>query len=559
MAGELINSFRDALRAQVDRSSLVTSEYIVNNFTHPRDDRRQWSWKDHEFQIDIADCKDREVAVIKPAQTGLSTLQIRLILAFLAQHDYLKAAYVLPTSAFAREFTQSRFNPAIESSPKIASLVSTDTDNTSIKKIGSCFLILRGTSGTTSAISVDLDLLIVDELDFCNAEVLSSFSSRLQHSDLKLKRDFSTPTLPGYGISSKYDESSQAVRLVKHDLCGQWAEIQFFRDVVIPGFDRPTHDFRDEHLLYLDVNEAYYKCECCGRPISEENLADPTKREWVDKNPGHFRKGFRVAPWDLVRYNPLAEVLGDIRKYHYADWVNFRAGLEYESSDNSFMVSVIERNTVVNPVALDTLLSGGYYGLFIGVDLGKVAHLVVGAATEKGLDIILACQIDVSKLPDQNLGKLLVKLARAVRTPRQVVDSMPDYSVALHLHASNCGFGAIYGANSSSLDIYVWDEKKGIVKIDRDLHFDDLADAVNGGKIRFPTDQPLMKQHLSVMKKATVETSKGKVKKWISTSTEDHFGHALGYCWAAYASIAERYVVKPVVMPPAAGKVKLKT
>jgi hypothetical protein len=559
MAGNLISNFRESLQAQVDRSSLVTSDWIVSNFTHPRDDRRNWSWKDHEFQIDIADCDDREVAVIKPAQTGLSTLQIRLILAFLAQHDYLKAAYVLPTSAFAREFTQSRFNPAIESSPKIAGLVSSDTDNTSIKKIGSCFLILRGTSGTTSAISVDLDLLIVDELDFCSQDVLSSFSSRLQHSDLKLKRDFSTPTLPGFGISAKYAESSQAVRMVKHDVCGHWVNLSFFSDVVIPGFDQATSDFRVDHLPFVDVSQAWYKCPHCGHAVTEANLADPDKRSWVDKHPGHFRKGFRVTPWDLVKYNPLAEVLGDIRKYHYGDWVNFRTGLEFESADNSFMESVIDRNTVINPVALDTLLAGGYYGLFIGVDLGKVAHLVVGAASEKGLDILCAVQIDVSKLPDQNLGKLLVKLSRAVRCPRQVVDSMPDYSVALHLHAMNCGFGAVYGTNSSNLDIYVWDEKKGMVKMDRDLHFDDLAGAVNSGKIRFPTDQPLMKQHLSVMKKASVETAKGKVKKWVSTSTEDHFGHALGYCWAAYASISERYVLTPLIMPPSVGKVRLKT
>jgi hypothetical protein len=329
--------------------------------------------------------------------------------------------------------------------------------------------------------------------------------------------------------------------------------------VVIPGFDQPTSDFRTDHLPFVDVNEAWYRCPHCKQQIKEENLADPSKREWVDRHPGHFRKGFKVTPWDLVKYNPLADVLGDIRKYHYGDWVNFRTGQEFESADNSFMASVIDRNTVVNPISLDTLLSGGYHGLFIGVDLGKVAHLVVGAASENGLDIICAMQIDVAKLPEQNLGKLLVQLSRAVRCPKQVVDSMPDYSVALHLHSVNCGFGAIYGTNSSTLDIYVWDEKKGVVKIDRDLHFDDLANAVNAGKVRFTTDQPLMQQHLSVMKKATVETAKGKVKKWISTSTEDHFAHALGYCWAAYASIAERYVVSRLIMPPGVGKVRLKT
>lgn len=559
MGNSLIANFRESVQAQVDKTSLITSDWITNNFTHPRSDRLSWSWEHHEFQIDIADCKEQEVAVIKPAQTGLSTLQIRLILAFLAQNDYLKAAYVLPTSAFAREFTQSRFNPAIESSPKIAQLVSNDTDNTSIKKIGSCFLILRGTSGTTSAISVDLDLLIVDELDFCSQDVLSSFSSRLQHSDLKLKREFSTPTLPGFGISARYAESSQAIRMVKHETCGTWVSLSFFNDVVIPGFDKPMSDFRVDHLPLVDVKQAWYKCPHCGNPIDESNLADPDKREWVDTHPGHFRKGFRVTPWDLVKYNPLAEVLGDIRKYHYGDWVNFRAGLEFESADNSFMTSVIERNTVLQLLSIDDLITGGYYGLFIGVDLGKVAHVVVGAASEKGLDVLCAQRVEVAKLKDQNLGKLLVRLSRAVRCPRQVVDSMPDYSVALHLHAMNSGFGAVYGPNATVLDIYVWDEKKGVVRIDRDLHFDDLANAVNGGQIRFPKGEPLMKQHLSVMKKVTVETAKGKVKKWISTSDEDHYGHALGYCWAAYASVAQRYTFSPLILPPNFGKVKMKT
>lgn len=559
MANKQLAAFTDSLKAKIDKTSLVPSDWICKNFTNPRNDRLPWSFKDHEFQIDIANVPEtkREVAVRKPGQVGLSTLQIRIILAFLVTHDNTKGAYTLPTSAFSREFVASRVDPTIESSPLVSSLVSKDTDNTSMKRIGSSFILFRGTSGTTAAISQDLDLIISDEVDFSDQMVLGSFESRLQHSELKLRRDFSTPTLPGYGVSAKFDESSQAVRMVKHDSCGHWVEIEFYSDVVLPGFNQGLADFRMEHLAQVDTNAAWYKCSHCGAAITPGNLADPDKREWVHKFPDHFRVGFQVAPWDVPKYNPLSDILSSIRKYSYGDYVNFRIGLPFESAENSFMLSVVQRNAVVNPVTLQEMLMGGYYNLYIGVDLGKVAHVVVGIGTPTGMDILCAEQVAVSKLEDVDLGKFLVRLFRAVRGVRMVSDAMPDYSVAMYLASVNCGYGAYYGSNPT-LDIYAWDEGKGIVKIDRDSHFDDLAGAVNAGRVRFPVGCSLMQSHLGVMKKAQVETSKGRVEKWVSTSSEDHFAHALGYCWAGYAAVNERFGVSKLVLPPSMGKVRIK-
>jgi hypothetical protein len=117
---------------------------------------------------------------------------------------------------------------------------------------------------------------------------------------------------------------------------------------------------------------------------------------------------------------------------------------------------------------------------------------------------------------------------------------MPDYSVSLHAHQMGLGYGAEY-ARASGLDIYHWDEGKGVVKIDRDGHFDDLAAWVNGGRVGFPVGEDLMSAHLSVLKKAKVQTTKGIEERWTSTSTEDHFGHALGYCFAGFSSVEARW------------------
>lgn len=560
MSNKQIQAFKDALQNKLDKTSLVPSELICKNFTNPRDPRQPWSFKDHEFQIDITDVpfSKREMACRKPGQVGLSTIQVRIILMFVAVNDNTKGVYTLPTAAFSREFVTSRVDTAIESSPMVSALVSNDADNTSMKRIGNSFLLFRGTSGTTAAISQDLDLIISDEVDFSDQTVLGSFESRLQHSDLKLRRDFSTPTLPGYGISAKFDDSSQAYRLVRHDHCGKWVELDFYNDIIIPGFDKAIAEFRSEHLFQVDVGQAWYRCSHCGHAITESNLADPIKRQWVHKFPDHYRVGFQVAPWDVPRYNPLHDILSSIRKYTYADFINFRIGLPFESAENSFMLSVIQRNSVVDNKSLKELMLGGYYGLYIGVDLGKVAHVVVGAASPTGLDVLCAEQVNVAHLQDNHLGKFLVMLYRSVRGNKMVSDAMPDYTVAMYISSMGCGFGAEYKSNPT-LDIYHWDEDKGVVKIDRDGHFDDLASAVNSGRVKFPKECSLMSSHLSVMKKAKVETAKGMTEKWTSTSSEDHFAHALGYCWAAYASVNERFGGSRLLLPPSVGKVRLKT
>ena len=556
----ILAGMAENIKTQVDRASLVQSEWIMKNFTHPKNDREKWSFKDHEFQIEIANLSEsqREMATIKCAQVGLTELQIRCMLAFLAQHSMLKAAYLLPTKDMSRKFTQSRFNPAMETSPYISSVVSKDTDNTNITRVGSCFLLMQGTQGASSAISFDLDLIIADEVDFCDQNVLKAYSSRLQHSKLKLKRNFSTPTLPGYGISALYEESSKAVRMVKCYHCNSWSDLNFFADVIIPGFSKPLSEFRVEDAEHPGIQTAYYKCPCCHKEITPENLNDPLAREWVDTHPGHWRKGFKVNPWDVPVYNPLVDVIESIREKPYQNWMNDRLGLPYESSENSFMRSILERNSILTPASLSELMLGGYYGVYIGVDLGKVAHVTVGLSRPDGLHVICAEKVHVKDLPEQHLGKYLAKLAIATRCRRMVVDAAPDYSTAMYLHAVNMGYGAEYGSNTT-LDIYFWDDKRGIVKIDRDAHFDDLSSWVNSSRVKFPKESKELVAHFDVVKKVRVTSGTKEVERWVSTSKADHFAHSVGYCFAAFSSLEERMSQVPLSVLPRIGGLRLKT
>ncbi|MCK4501218.1 phage terminase large subunit family protein [Candidatus Babeliales bacterium] len=567
-----VKTFRQGVQTSVNRHSLKKSAWICENFKHPRNDRIPWSFDDHEYQIDILDEPSSDKCVKKCAQVGMSELSIRDSLAFCAMSDFRKMAYVLPTSKFSSEFSSTRFDPAIASSPYIQSVISKDVDNTGVKKIGSSFLVMRGTSGTTAAISIDLDGIITDETDFCNQDVLGSFASRLQHSDLKLTSDFSTPTVPDYGISALFDTSSKARYRVRHSKCGRLVAPGFYNDVVIPGFDEPLTDYTKADRFHPGVVDAYMSCPRCRRKIDWTDFTNEVGREWVHEFPGRPKAGFHVMPWDVPKYNPLADVLFSIHKYKlHSDWVNFRLGLDHSSAEDSFLKEIMDRNTSGLGATLKTIASQGYRRVFVGADLGKTSWVVVGVPTAAGLRVVCAESVKVATLPNANLGEYLAGLFRRLLGQKIIVDAAPNYETAMYLSKNlyeKQAYGAYYGgAKTNILDIYNFNASEGIVSIDRDGSFDDLAKAVNSGIVSFaePTEftedkegnkQSVIQKHLLALKKVKKMTNKGPVMTWTNTGP-DHYGHALNYCYAAYASVNERYEAEAII-GPGISKVKLK-
>lgn len=574
-ANSLLDGFLENVQTTLDRSTLDKPSWVISNFRNPKDARKPWSFEDHEYQIEILGAGDTVHTVTgqKCAQVGFSTLEIIDTLTFAAIHDSLKAAYILPSAKFAQEFSQLRVDPIIVESPRIRSMLSGDTDNKSAKKIGSCFIVFRGTSGEAQAISIDLDLLVIDEVNFCNPKILSSFSSRLQHSDLKLRRMFSTPTLPGYGISKLVEQGSKGIYSVRCSHCNTVVFPDFFRDLrgvklfkYLNQVEKQPTDLRPDDIAPLKdyladhPTDVHLACEKCGRSL-EPSLRDASRREWVHEHPERFREGNRsyyVRPFDVPKYNPTQEVLLSMGEYTYADFVNFRLGLPHESSDNSFMVEQIKRYCTIQQVPIQVLLSGSYREslrgrrTFIGADLGKTNHVVIGIENYSGsLEIICCCTVDTAELRElfgeAHFGKWLEKLFVAITATKMVIDSAPSYEPALYTFSRlplNTSFGAYYVQRTpGKTDIYDFKENQGSANICRTEHFDELASVMNAGNILLPTDSETkgVLNHLGNFKKIKVTNSKGVVTEiWQNTGGPDHYTHAIGYLWAAYSSTAKR-------------------
>ena len=571
----------------VDRNHLSYSEWIPQNFTHPKNNLKPWSWKDHEFQIEIFDNGHdvKSVSTVKPAQVGLTEGSLRWAVSFCAMNDFRKLAYTLPTATFSSSVAATRLQPAIDNSPLIASMVSSDTDNVKYKKIGSCFLFMLGTSGERSGISVDLDCLVTDEKNFCNQNVLQTMNSRLLHSDLKLYRNLSTPTLDNFGITADYNAGSQAVRLCKCDRCNSWQELTM-ESIEIPGYINSIADFNIGDANHPGVADSYLKCMSCKGVLTLENLNNPDKRKWVHKNTAKFKEGiksYKVVPWDVPTINTVPSVLADIKRYGKEKWTQFRMGEAYDSADNSFLQSAMQSYSLPAKDCwnLDAIWGGFYRSsrrVFIGTDLGKTYNwLTLGIENDQGgLSIVGFYRITQEMIKakcdgEVNFGRYVERLSNCLELGKVVTDHSPNYEVALYLTSKlgNKAWGAYYKSDISSgrPDIYKFNENNGTVIISVDLNFTELCGMVNSGVVRIPErswgDASYLWDHLSVTKKQVMENSKGQqVEKWVSVkldgaeTTEDHGAHSLGYCYTAFAS-TERRDSGVVLIPDMGGLIRL--
>ena len=527
-AKALLDRVRMSAREVRDLSGM--SNWVIENTTDPKDTTAQWGFVGHECQIAIVN-EDRPKASIKKcSQVGLSEIAVRLTIGLLNVLPNSTAIYTLPTSKFASKFSKARIDPVINNSKTLKPLVPAATNSSELKLIDNSFLYISGSFGQTSAISVPADILIRDEVDFSNQKALSTFASRLGHAEGGgITRDFSTPTVAGYGISAAYDKSSKGRYAVLHDRCGQWVWPQFLEDVIVPGFDNDMKLFESadlENYTYRS-DEAFINCPHCRNKITEVNLADPSKRQWIHEYPDKQHAGYQVMPYDVIRVNPISKTLWQMADYERrADWVNFKLGESFEDAETSFMKDMVEKYAVA--------MAESGMNCIMGMDVGKTSHLLIGKRGGSGkVDVIHAERIKQSG--EDYLHTRVMELIKKFGVVKMVVDSMPDFTTAMQLIEANpVGrvFGAYYVKKTktafSNTDI---NDEDSIVNIHRTGSFDKAAKRVNTGAVgicRSGETSEIIKQLGNIKRISTTNNDGEQVNTWVKTGPE-HYAHALNY------------------------------
>lgn len=561
-------AFLDRLRVGVSSTMDLSrlSEWLVRNTKHPKDNSKPWSFDGHEFQREILNDTAHRVVVRKCSQVGVSELTVRMILGLLSLLRNHTAIYTLPTRGFASNFAQSRFDPVIEASPVLSEMIDPDIDNTQLKRLGTSFLYILGTFTQGQAISIPADILVNDEVDFSDAKTLTTFASRLGHAvNGGIRREFSTPTVNGYGISKTMDISSHAQYGVRCDCCHQVVFPDFFDNVVVPGFDDELDKFSADDLQdpRYDVQGAQLLCPDCRGVLTIENLADPEKREWVHRFPDRPIRGYQVYPFDVPLINPPSRTLQQMEEYERkADWVNFKVGLPYEDAETSFLLEAMKNNQVVNPV---NPREGAASGCVLGCDVGKTSWAVIGRPVDRRIDIIWAEKIRQDG--DGALLKRLIQLVNYFGVVRGVIDAGPDFTTSMAF-VTAFPMGRIFAnyytraKSKKTLSFLDINDEEGITTSVRTESFDLVVKKVNTGKYRFPrnSDGSQMIEHLGNLKRVEVRNNSGDlVANWV-TNGPDHYGHALNYLNIAATLLDHEDVPEEILgVLPMATVVRLKT
>lgn len=536
----LIRDFVSEVKEQVRETwKLSDAPKWITKFTYLNDVR--YSFLHHEFQEVILSDDAQIVNTQKCSQIGMSEATARWAVAVANMIPNFKVITTFPFSGDAEDFAKTRIDPFITSSPKLRASLNPRLNNSSIKQFNGSLMYFRGTNGKTAAISIPADCIISDEIDRSDPHVLTQYQSRLTHSSWQLRRNFSTPTIPGFGIAKEMETSKRMRNICKCNHCARHFLPDYFEHVKIPGFDGDLRTINKTNLPKFRWREAKLHCPHCG---AIPDLG-PAHREYVCENPNdnHDAHGYYVSPFDapyVLGQNGLGVVPFLIQTstayQRFSEFVNQNLGLAEEDSSEALTLAAVNKAFLMPGTDLRSTQIHA-----MGIDMGLICHIVVSRLTIEGIWLIVHRErCSIGKLKDRKL-----ELQREWRVAITVMDSQPftDTVIQFQKVDKNC-FGGVY-SNSKKLETFVvkmfeGDEDEGklpihTVQINRDKCFDVLLgyfqrNQVTIAPINGEEDEVFTKHLLDMRRVQVFDEHQELTWTWVkSKDAQDHYHHAANY------------------------------
>lgn len=504
-------------------------------------DGKPFSFKHHEYQERIAGDLSQEINIQKPSQIGISELAMRMALGLLSVYPgSFRIGYVFPTASFSSQYSKTRLNPIIQSSPSLRSAVNTsDLDSAEVRTFGpGKELYFKGAASGNSAISTTLDCIFFDEYSFMDQGVAGDYHSRLTHSQHRIKIRLSTPQFPGCPISAAVDASKRWINLCKCNHCNQYFAPEYYEQVRIPGFNGHLDEINADNLKKYKYKQAQLFCPHCGKV---PNLM-PAHREFVCENPDddYEATGYKLSPFDapkiisvpyLIHASTSYENKSKFRQFNLGvPSVNADAGITEEDLD------AIGREIAQTPFTSHVM----------GIDVGMISHFAVGGVDDKGLGVVHYERVPLPKFRERYWA-----LKAQYKISVTCMDMQPYSDLAMSLASEDPNLYACVFVTRIGLDLYNvvtrdadFEGTYGAlrqVQMNRNAIFDKFLSDIRDGRVWIAKreDWPLVKSHLMDMKRATATLRNGEfTSQWQKSSKkQDHYHHTIGAYLATAAAM----------------------
>lgn len=477
----------------------------------------KFSFKDHEYQMEPMSSTAKRRCYMKGTQGGWSELEVlRSLWGMIYGHTPMGVLYMFPTTDDVNEFSKSRFNPLILANRSTIGKFVQSTDTASLKKIHDSFLYLRGArlsqkisniNESSKLRGIPVDSVKFDEVDMMSEDVIAKARGRMGHSLVKEEVYISNPLAPDEGIDKLFQLSDQRHWFRRCD-CGHWtcAELSFPGCVKI----RPN-------------GTGYIGCDKCGKELPIYRGVGSA--EWVPsvRDNSEYMHGYRHSQLTSI-YNDPAEILKDFMnppEGNLADIYRLRLGLPYLSSEDR-----LTEGQVFN-CCNNLLQSASHTGpCIMGVDVGKIKHVVIGIRVNKE-------QYEILKVAQLSSWDDIHDLARRFNVKSAVIDIRP-YEDSAREFQSKAKFKTYlceYKVNSPQGTQY--NDTTGVVYCNRTEIFDATHRlVVTPGMLSIPRFCPDIKEFAKQMcdpYKFLDKSEKTGQSVYRYKGKNDHYRNALNY------------------------------
>jgi plasmid stability protein len=418
----------------------------------------------HPYMPTILEDEARLKGFMCGSQVGKTTMGIAAVYHFSdTAPKPVRTIYTMHTDKAVEAFAQTRASASIEASPYLAARVG-DVNNVHRKTFrrpdGNSVIMFAGASKAAMGLSEPADMVVHDEVDFSNAEVLRLYEDRLAHgyeAD-KSRFLFGTPTVPGYGLSRHWEQSTQCEWMVKCPECGDE------RAVTWPdGF---AMDIPEPHFL-------------CGRGHKLTWEDDIRTGRWVAMQPAAECSMYRIPRW-LTPFWDAGRIVRAFNNETFLQlFMNQVCGVSATSGELE-----IDEEVLAGCVDLDReeSTSAGGGRVFLGADPGKVISWVVGVEGADDTRLYL-------RAGEAETWADLEQVMKVYRVRLAVVDGAYDPTAAQEFAKKfpRRVFLTYYAKQPLKGTTPVREsEQKGYLDLDRTVTLDRTANRLIMGQDRFP-------------------------------------------------------------------------
>lgn len=427
--------------------------------------------------------------------------------------------YTFPASSQLQDFTQARLDPVFQHSDYLAEVYrksSTGVQKIELKKVGDGYIYFRGSQNEKQIISIDADMIVLDERDRFTNTAIPYIDKRTLASDLRWRRELSTPTVPGFGIDEAYKNSDQRVWQLQCKKCGLWQEIDFFKNI--------------DHKTYR-VHCSNDECNSTMDRLAKGKW-QPLKPELSDEVHGYRISGIfnpRRTVKEIVDdyYKSMNGSIADLEQFY-----NQTLGMPFQMDGMKLNKDDLDR------CKRDYRMPYDVKPAYAGCDVGSVHNITVSIPTGKDKDgnqkmkLIWAGKVNNFFGPSDSIEYIMKKYDIKLL----VIDKNPETSSVMKLIEMFPGrvFAATYPSKNFTIDNYImWDDIIKEVKVDRTISLDYLVGDIQNERIELPENisfiDDFYEQMCSAVRVSVKNNKTGEVTaRWVEEKS-DHFFHTLNY------------------------------